>query len=342
MSLHRSPGRASSRRCDEFDSTIRLDLTQNPYGPCPAAIEAVEMHLESPPGSLAAAFRRRLSEVYRVPAESVHLLESLDASIRGVVGRHSGPLITFPPTASATLIAECCRESDAVWIARGFGRDAVIGPDFASDLPENGTAVIDSPSNPLGSILSPADAVRLSRACTCVVVDERFAEFSEVSLLPLALELDNVIVLRSFESWAGLTGASCSWAVAPARLVEALALVPAAPSPEAIAGAMATLQDRASVAATLKLVREERSRLYRFLCRLSFLEPLPSWAPFIAARVSITPRQNLLEGLIKRGIRVHAPTEPGLEDYIRIGIGSRTAMDRLRAALLELGPELVG
>jgi histidinol-phosphate aminotransferase len=342
MSLHRSVGRASARRCDEFDSTIRLDLTQNPYGPCPAAIEAVETHLESPPGSLAAAFRRRLSEVYRVPGASVHLVESLDASIRGVARRHIGPLITFPPSASATLIADCCRESDAVWIARGLARDAVIGPDFASDLPENGIAVIDSPSNPLGSILSPADAVRLARASMCVVVDERFAEFSEFSLLPLALELDNVIVLRSFESWAGLSESSCSWAVAPARLVEALELGPAAAKPEAIAGAMATLWDRPSMAATLKLVREERSRLYRFLRRLSFLEPLPSWAPFITARVSMTPRQNLIEGLMKRGIRIHAPAEPGLEEYVRIGIGSRTAMDRLRAALLELGPELVG
>jgi histidinol-phosphate/aromatic aminotransferase/cobyric acid decarboxylase-like protein len=104
---------------------------------------------------------------------------------------------------------------------------------------------------------------------------------------------------------------------------------------------MATLEDRASVAATLKLVREERSRLYRFLRKLSFLEPLPSWAPFVTARVTIVPRQDLIDGLAKWEIRVHAPSEPGLEQYVRIGIGSRTAMDRLRTALLELGPELV-
>ena len=55
---------------------------------------------------------------------------------------------------------------------------------------------------------------------------------------------------------------------------------------------MATLENHASVAATLKLVREERSRLYRFLRKLSFLEPLPSWAPFITARVTIVSRQT--------------------------------------------------
>jgi histidinol-phosphate/aromatic aminotransferase/cobyric acid decarboxylase-like protein len=342
MSLHRPAGRTSARRCDAFDSTIRLDLAQNPYGPCPAAIEAIEMGPESPSESLVAAFRRRLSGVYRVPAGSIHLLGSVDAAIRDIAHRHLGPVITFPPAATANLIAACRPGSETVSIARGLAGDAVIGPDFASDIPMNGLAVIDSPSNPLGSIVSPADTMRLSRACTCVLIDERFAEFSEFSLLPLALELDNVVVIRSFESWAGLPGVPCAWAVASPRLDQLFEFARPVVEPEAIAGAMATLHDRASVAATLKLVREERSRLYRFLRRLSFLEPLPSWAPFISARVTIVPRQNLIAGLTKRGIRVHAPPEPGLEEYVRIGIGSRTAMDRLRAALLELGPELVG
>ena len=174
-----------------------------------------------------ATFRRRLAEIYRVPAESVHLVGSVDAGIRGIVGRHAGPLVAFPPSATAALVAECTPGCEPVTIARGPGRDAVIGPDFASDLPENGLAIIDSPSNPLGSILSPADLVRLSRACACVVVDERFAEYSEFSLLPLTRELDNVVVMRSFESWAGLPELACAWAVASPRLAGALQIAPA-------------------------------------------------------------------------------------------------------------------
>jgi histidinol-phosphate aminotransferase len=342
VSLRHSAGKTSARRHDACQPTIRLDLTQNPYGPCPAAIEAVEIPPQFLSGSLAATLRRRLGEVYRVPAGSIHLLDSVDTAIRGIAGRHAGPLITFPPAASANLVADCFPGSDVVSIARGVACNAVIGPDVAADMPRDGMAFIDSPSNPLGSIVSPADVVRLSRACTAVVVDERFAEFSEFSLLPLALELDNVAVIRSFESWAGLPGRVCAWAVAPPRLAHQFEQVQPAVEPEAIAVALAALQDRASVAETMKLIRDERSRLYRLLRRLSFLEPLPSWAPFIAARVAIAPRLDLIEGLAKRGIRVHAPTEPGVEDYVRIGIGSRTAMDRLRIALLELGPELVG
>lgn len=341
MSLHRSVGQASIQRRTEIDRPIRLDLTLNPHGPCPAALEAAETYQEFSPDSLAAAFRRGIGEVYRVPAESVHLVGGVDAGIRGIVDRHVGPLVAFPPSATATLVGECTPGCDPVMIARGPARDAVIGPDLAADLPENGLVIIDSPSNPLGLLLSPADLVRLSRACACVVLDERFAEYSEFSLLPLTRELDNVVVIRSFESWAGLPGLGCAWAVASPRLVGAWDVSPVAVKPEAIAGATATMQNLASVAATLKLVREERSRLYRFLRKLSFLEPLPSWAPFITARVTIVSRQSIVDELTKRGIRIHAPSEPGLEQYVRIGIGSRTAMDRLRAALLELGPELI-
>ena len=86
MSLHRSVGRTSDQRRNAIDPTIRLDLTQNPYGPCPAAIEAVETCLESPPDSLLATFRRRLGEVYRVPAESIH---SSEVSMRGSPHRGS-------------------------------------------------------------------------------------------------------------------------------------------------------------------------------------------------------------------------------------------------------------
>jgi histidinol-phosphate aminotransferase len=341
VTLHHSVQRNSLHRPNAIDSTIRLDFTQNPHGPCPAAIEAIETCQECPSNSLLAALRRAIGEIYRVPVESIHLVESVDAAMRGIADRHAGPLVAFPPSAAASLVAACTLERDSVMMARGPARDAIVGADFAADLPENGMAIIDSPSNPLGLLLAPADLMRLSRACACVVVDERFAEYSGFSLLPLTREVDNVLVIRSFESWAGLPELACAWVVASPRLADAWGLASAAVNPEVVAGAIATLENHASVVATLKLVREERSRLYRFLRKLSFLEPLPSWAPFITARVTVVSRQSLIDGLTKRGIRIHAPLEPGLEQYVRFGIGSRTAMDRLRVALLELGPELI-
>ena len=92
----------------------------------------------------------------------------------------------------------------------------------------------------------------------------------------------------------------------------------------------------------LALIRDERSRLYRALRKLSYLQPLPSWGPFVAARVEVGDRDQLLALLGARGIRVHAPQEPGLERYIRIGIGMRSSMEYLRQSLLDIAPEMLG
>ena len=61
----------------------------------------------------------------------------------------------------------------------------------------------------------------------------------------------------------------------------------------------------------------------------------------MSARVSVVPRSAVVRAFLDRGIRVHALEEPGLEDFIRIGIGSRTAMERVRLALADMGPELL-
>jgi hypothetical protein len=58
--------------------------------------------------------------------------------------------------------------------------------------------------------------------------------------------------------------------------------------------------------------------------------------------VEVGNRDMLLSLLCARGIQVHAPREPGLERYVRIGIGARSAMEYLRRMLLEIAPELLG
>ena len=52
----------------------------------------------------------------------------------------------------------------------------------------------------------------IRRLGTVALMDERrFAEYSGFSLLPLARELDNVLIIRSFESWSRLPELTCAW-----------------------------------------------------------------------------------------------------------------------------------
>jgi histidinol-phosphate aminotransferase len=286
--------------------------------------------------------RHRLASDYRLSERNLVLVSDVDTALGEIAARTAGPLILFPPSATTPALESASSHRNVIEIGRGPGRDGMISLDAASDLPHDGLAVIASPGDPLGNLLAANDAVRLARSCTWLVIDERYAEYAGQSLLNVASEFSNVIVLRSFQARIGVTEANAGWIAGSPRARDLLAGV-ATPLAPGVAGAVvASYSSGAPGRMLLALVRDERSRLYRALRKLSYLQPLPSWGPFVAARVEVGDRDQLLALLSSKGIRVHAPQEPGLERYIRIGIGMRSSMEHLRQSLLDIAPEMLG
>ena len=78
------------------------------------------------------------------------------------------------------------------------------------------------------------------------------------------------------------------------------------------------------------------------LRKVSFVQPVPSWGPFLPARIDLMPRSRFVSELARHGIHVHAPAEAGLERYVRIAVESRAATARLQAALREMAPLVLG
>ncbi len=333
-----TPAALGEGRDDSPD--VRLDRIQSPFDRSPMGTDTVEAWCGLSDHVVVQSLRQRLSSVYRVPADAIWLLPGADQVIRHVVQRSCGPVLGFPPSTVATTIAGAA-PAWPLWIQRGPGKDSGIDVELAADIPATSIAIVDSPSDPLGSVVSTADAVRLSRSCQALLIDERFGEYGGGSKIPLSAEFDNIAVMRSFEPWAGVQSPPFAWAVASPRTAAFFSLAELKPQREALAAAISTVANLDVLELTLRLTREERSRLYRFLRKLSILEPIPSWGPFVSARVHIVPRERLVRGLAQRGVHVHSPIEQGLERFIRIGIGSRSAMERLRLALLDLAAELV-
>ena len=286
--------------------------------------------------------RQRLATHYRLAERNLVLVDNIDAALTGIAARNSGPLILFPPSTTVDFLASAPGKRDVVDVTRGLGRDGSISLETASDLPHEGMAIIASPGDPLGNVLTANDAVRLARSCAWLVIDERYADYAGQSLLSVASEFSNVIVLRSFQSRLGDAATNAGWAVGSPQARDFLAAV-TSPLPQGVArAATIAISGKASNQMPLSLLREERSRLYRALRKLSFLQPLPSWGPFVAARVEVGERDTLLALLAAQRIQVHAPQERGLEQFVRFGIGTRSAMERLRAALLEIAPQVLG
>ena len=197
-----------------------------------------------------------------------------------------------------------------------------------------------SPNNPTGSVATPRDLRRLSRAAphALIVVDLAYTEFADVDLTPVALALPNTLITRTFSKAWGLAGVRVGYAMGRAEHIHWLR---AAGNPYAVAGPSAALaaawldQGRTTVDIFVARVRAERALLTAQLLELG-AAPEPSQANFVLARFADAPA--VCDALAARGIAVRAFLDrPGLQDALRITCpGEAAAFSRLTATLNEL------
>ncbi|MGK0217839.1 MAG: histidinol-phosphate aminotransferase [Planctomycetota bacterium] len=85
-------------------------------------------------------------------------------------------------------------------------------------------AFVVSPNNPTGGVASAQDLIDISKALPAglVVLDAAYAEFTQADLTATALELGNVVVVRTFSKAWGLAGLRTGYVLGPANWIERL------------------------------------------------------------------------------------------------------------------------
>jgi histidinol-phosphate aminotransferase len=257
-------------------------------------------------------------------------------------GRARGVFVTFPPMKPDGERLASLFSFETVTVPRSGRFMLDLDGDRADCVPRHSLAYVMSPNDPTGTVLSPVDAVRLSRRADLVVIDERHGGYGGQTIVPLVKEFDNLIVVQSLETWAALSGFPLAYAIAPPRLAAQLAEY--RPSRVIAAGSLiaaeATLDDLPYVRATVDRVREEKSRLFRMLRKLNMITPVPSWANFLLGHVRRGDAAEIWRELARRDIRVHRPPQPELEGYLRITATRPEQTDALKRALIEIAVDL--
>ena len=100
--------------------------------------------------------------------------------------------------------------------------------------------------------------------------------------------------------------------------------------------AMASLDDIETLKDRVETLVLERDRLYQGLVEVDYLRPYPSNSNFILNRVRGRDAGQLKQTLEARGILVRYYRTPGLQDCIRISVGTPQQNTRVLAALKEL------
>ena len=324
---------------------IRLDLVANPYGPsvCVHDILAGAEGLHLPAGQYEHQLRQRLARHVGVPPEWLLFTNGLDELLGMIcVWRARSPLVVFPPSDPQVARRAELYGLDLVPMQRSPSFALALEADTATDVPPGATSLVGSPNDPTGTLLGSQEAVRLLRASQLVVIDERHGAYSGRSLVPLVREFDNLLVVQTFETWAGLAGLPIAYAIGSPRLLGALGEYrrPDGVATGAVLAALATLDDLAFVRATVQRVREERSRLYRTLRKLNMVRPHPSWANFLLVQVERGTAEDFVRELALRGILVYRPPQPELDRFLRISATRPEDTDALKRAFIEIAADL--
>jgi len=203
-------------------------------------------------------------------------------------------------------------------------------PDFTLDLDallervsKDVLVYISNPNNPTANILleSRSDVEELCKRSGLVVIDEAYFEFSNITFSNLIYTCDNLVVVRTLSKAFSLAGARIGYILAPEHIIAKLnegRLVFDVPLPSIIA-AVAALEDLDYMRMVVRAVVHLRERLAAQLASAG-LKMTKSSTNFLLVEL---PRKGseVGEALRERGILVHVPRDPMLENFIRVSVG---------------------
>ncbi|MFW6094169.1 MAG: histidinol-phosphate transaminase [Pseudomonadota bacterium] len=349
--IRRMQGYAWGEQPDDGD-TIKLNTNENPYPPSPrvrAALAAFDTDLlRRYPQPTADPLRDRLADLHELERAHVVVTHGGDEALRLAMTTFVDPGATFTMAEpSYSLYPVLAQVQDARTFTLPLDARWRLPGEAASRLNEAGARLtcLVNPHAPSGTLSSAADIAALARALDGVLlVDEAYVDFVDPELghdlTPLVRRLPNLLLLRTFSKGYGLAGLRLGYLLgAPSLIAPIITKTRDSYNVDAISQALgeAALEDRAHAEETWRSVRASRAVLAQRLARLG-LEVTPSQANFLLARVPDSTRATaagLYRHLKARGVLVRYFDVPGLDDRLRISVGSESENRRLIDVLAE-------
>jgi histidinol-phosphate aminotransferase len=312
------------------EGIIKLNTNENPYPPSPRVLaavrKAINRSLRLYPEPLADSLRAVAASVYGVKPENILVGNGSDEILSILLRCFVGPRdrVAYPvPTYSLydTLIAIQEGERIAVDYAPDFSVPETLASQNAA------LTFLCNPNAPSGTLVGLADIERLAHGVSGIlVIDEAYVDFAEsegASTLPLIRHLPNLVVLRTFSKSFSLAGMRIGLAFAPEEIISGMMKVKDSYNVNrlSLAAATAALQDLPWMARNVKRIQRSRKQLTAGLTRAGFYV-YPSHANFVMARKQEQNLKGVYERLKSKKILVRYFDVRGLQDCLRITVGT--------------------
>ena len=321
---------------------VKLNTNENPYPPSPQALAALAAceadALRRYPQPMADHFRQAAAEVLDVDPDWILAGNGSDDLLTMLFRAVTGPgrAVAYPaPTYVLYRTLAAMQEAPVVEVAFDDEYTLPVEALAAAAAP---LTIVAHPNSPSGTAApSGALAALAVRAAGVLAIDEAYVAFADYDALDLMRQHPHVIVLRTLSKSHSLAGLRLGFGVAHPDLLAGLAKVKDSYNVDALAARVgaAAIRDTAYAEAVAGRIRASRDRLTDALVRLGF-RVWPSQANFLLARPPGGDARRLHAALRGDGILVRYFAEPGLDETLRITVGTEGQHDRLIAALVRI------
>jgi histidinol-phosphate aminotransferase len=314
---------------------IKLASNENPWGPSPRAVEAIQRvlgQIHYYPDSQCHELTRALAAYLRVHPDQLIMgngadgiitqlcMAYLDEGNEVVVSRSSFPIYDhFTHIMRARLIKTPLKD---------YGLDLEA---MAAAINDNTRLVfVCNPNNPTGSMVTAAEVDAFMATVpghVVVVMDEAYRELVVSDEFPETVSYvrqgrENVIILRTFSKVYGLAGIRLGYGIAMPSLLGPLNQVREAFAVNLLAQAagIAALEDTAFLQRTVETNHTARLWLYEQFARLGLLY-VQSQTNLVLVKVG--PRAGQVQQeLLKHGVIVRPCGGYDLCDFLRVTVGT--------------------
>ncbi len=326
----------------KLSKLVKLNTNENPYGPSPRAIAAMQAELNDNlrlyPDPNGERLKQAVAEYYAVQPNQVFVGNGSDEVLAHAfhgLFQHDGPLL-FPDVSYSFYPVYCG--------LYGIEYEAVaLNPQFQIEVADynrpNAGIIFPNPNAPTGCLLALEAIEQLLKANTesVVLVDEAYVDFGGESAIALIDRYPNLLVTQTLSKSRSLAGLRVGLAVGHPDLIEALERIKNSFNSYpldrvAIAGAAAAFEDRVYFQQTCQQVIDSREAVVTAMQGLGF-EVLPSAANFIFTRHPQRDAATIAASLREQGVIVRHFKQPRIEQFLRITIGTPEQNQALLAAL---------
>jgi len=320
---------------------VKLNTNENPYPPSPAVMKVLaEMRpeqLRRYPDPLGTTFREAAAEVNGVKAENIMCCNGGDdlLSIAFRAFCDEGRSVAYPvPTYTLYPVLANIQNCKAIEIPydNEFNLPAKLASTGAA------LTIVCNPNAPTGTCVSVEELASLADEIKGVLlIDEAYVDFAERYCTTLVKDFDNVIILRSLSKGYSLAGIRFGYAIAKPPLIAGLIKVKDSYNVDTVAIAVATaaIKDQKYFRENINKVKTERDRMTEELRALGFEVPR-SQSNFVLAACMDCSASDVYEKLSQRNIYVRYFAQPGIEDKLRITVGTAEQNDKVLEAIKEI------